>query len=92
MANRTRSVLAAQAFERIKKLQTECDQELARSPEAIRAKYAERIAKVRDGLDPDLQQYVDGLMAAEARLGAVAPREEAEPEEMPEEAPKGKRR
>lgn len=72
MAERSRSVLAAQAFERIKKLQAECEEELAGAPHTIEAKYAERIARVRSKLDPDLLVYVDGLIEAEAKRDSGA--------------------
>ena len=44
MAERTRSVLAAQAFERIKKLRAELSAELAGAPKNIEDRYKQKIS------------------------------------------------
>lgn len=62
MAERSKSVLAAQAYERIMKLRAECEAEINNAPESIEQKFAARINRVRESLDDEARGLLDKLL------------------------------
>lgn len=59
---KTPSRHASDAHDKIKALLVDCEKEIAASPESIRAKYEIRIAKVREGLDPDALELLEKML------------------------------
>ena len=57
------AIRAANAFNRILKLRAECEAEITASPESIRRRYAERIARVAADLDGDAKALLQRMTA-----------------------------